>query len=233
MAIPIRDMERFQHKEGEKMNTAEGTRLDLPIDAKIHAADTVCGRSVALILNPNKDEVTHVAVRLSGITNHKVIVPVKSISRSSEDEIWLDLDCEELSSMPEFVRTDFVEAPMPQEVAGGALLYWPFVIPEVKKFPVEVEMVPVDELAIHPGVDVISLEGKVGKVDEFLIDPQSDQISHIVMHEGHLWGKQDVLIPISHVSEIGEHFIRVELDKQQIEALPEIPVHRDGSWTSS
>jgi uncharacterized protein YrrD len=213
------------------MNTAEGTRVDLPINAKVYAGDTVCGHSVALVMNPTTDEVTHVAVKLNGIASRKVILPVESISQSSKDEIRFDLDCEELSSRREFVRTEFVEAPMPQEVAGGALLYWPFVIPEVKRIPIEVETIPVDELAIHPGVDVMSLDGKVGKVDEFLIDPVNDRISHIVMHEGHLFGKQDVLIPISSVSEIGEHFVRVELDKQQIEALPEIPVHREGRWT--
>ncbi|MGD8603015.1 MAG: PRC-barrel domain-containing protein [Anaerolineales bacterium] len=212
------------------MKTAEGTRLDLPIGANVYAGKQRCGESMSIVLNPVTDEVSDVAVQLNEFGERQVLVPVAHIDRSSEDGIWLDLGCDEIKSMPDFLRTDFIEVTSPYEFAGGPYLMWPYVTTETNEIPVEVEMVPTGELALHIGADVISLEGKVGKVDEFLVDPKSNHISHLVMREGHLWGKRDVLIPVSSIDDIEDRTVKVNLDKQQIEALPEIPVHRSEKW---
>jgi uncharacterized protein YrrD len=212
------------------MNTTEGTRLDLPVDAKVYSMGKRCGESMSLIVNPVTDEVTDVAVRLDGGAERQVLVPVRHISRSSEDGIWLNLNCDEIESLPDFLRTDFIEVTSPREFVGGPFLMWPYVTPESNEIPVQIEMIPAGELAIHTGAKVISLDGKVGKVDEFLVDPHSDRISHLVMREGHLWGKKDVLIPVACIDKMDEESVKVNLDKQQIEALPEIPLHRSERW---
>ncbi|MGD8622609.1 MAG: PRC-barrel domain-containing protein [Anaerolineales bacterium] len=214
------------------MKTDEGTRLDLPVGAKVYAGEKPCGRSISLVLNPVTDEVTDVAIELNGFGDHEVLVPLEHVVRSSENGIWFDLSKDEISALPEFLRTEFIQAEIPKEYAGGALVLWPYLVSESKNIPVEVEMVPVDELAVHVGAEVISLDGKVGTVDEFLVDPQNDHISHLVMHEGHLWGKKDVFIPVSDISRMDEHSVKVDLDKQQIEALPELPAHRSEKWFS-
>jgi uncharacterized protein YrrD len=215
------------------MNTDEGSRFDLAIGGKVFAEESLCGKSVALVLNPVKDEITDVAVQLNGMSKRKVLVPVEHIRRSSEDGIWFDIPCEEVEGMPDFLKTEFVEREVQRDFPSQVMVMWPYVTSELKNIPVEVESIPADELAVHVGADVISLDGKVGKVDEFLINPENDRISHLVLREGHLWGKNDVVIPVSAIRDMDEHTVWVDLDKQQIEALPELPVHRSEKWFSN
>jgi uncharacterized protein YifN (PemK superfamily) len=66
----------------------------------------------------------------------------------------------------------------------------------------------------------------VGHVDEFVVNPESDRITHFVMREGHLWGQKDVIIPMSAIRETREDTIFLKLDKRQIESLPTFPLDR-------
>jgi NAD(P)-dependent dehydrogenase (short-subunit alcohol dehydrogenase family) len=65
-------------------------------------------------------------------------------------------------------------------------------------------------------------------VDEFLINPSNDQITHLVMREGHLWGKKDVTIPVSQIDHYEDNTVYLKLTKEDIEKLPSIPVQH--SW---
>jgi sporulation protein YlmC with PRC-barrel domain len=79
---------------------------------------------------------------------------------------------------------------------------------------------------VRRGARVEATDGHVGRVDEFLIDPESEHITHLVMREGHLWGQRDVTIPISKVDRMEEDTVYLKLDKGSVEALPTIPVRR-------
>jgi sporulation protein YlmC with PRC-barrel domain len=76
---------------------------------------------------------------------------------------------------------------------------------------------------------VEATDGKVGRVDEFLINPKTDHITHLVLREGHPWGRKDVTIPVSQIDHYKENTVYLKLDKHGIEALPAIPVRRGSS----
>jgi hypothetical protein len=59
-----------------------------------------------------------------------------------------------------------------------------------------------------------------------LIDPGNDQITHLVMREGHLWGQKDVTIPVGQIDHYKGNTVYLKLNKRAIEALPAIPVRR-------
>ncbi|HKI53713.1 MAG TPA: PRC-barrel domain-containing protein, partial [Anaerolineales bacterium] len=82
------------------------------------------------------------------------------------------------------------------------------------------------EVVIRRGAQVKATDGKVGKVDEFLINPVNGRITHLVMREGHLWGAKDVTIPVSEIEQIDDEVVHLKLDKQAISSLPTIPVKR-------
>jgi hypothetical protein len=46
------------------------------------------------------------------------------------------------------------------------------------------------------------------------------------MREGHLWGKKDVIIPLSAMGDTRGDTVFLKLDKQQIESLPTFPLKR-------
>jgi len=205
--------------------------MDLPMKAKVYAGDEACGESVCIVLNPATKRVTDLVVRLYDAHDKQVLVTLNHIQEVTEDEIRLDLKLEQVRKLTSFQSTDFFEVKEePVEVNVGPYVMWPYVVPESHWIPVETEMIPANELAIRRGETVISTQGPVGKVDEFLIDPASEKITHLVLREGHLWGKRDVLIPLSAISHMYEDEVKLKLDKEQIGTLPQIPIHRDYHW---
>ncbi len=54
-----------------------------------------------------------------------------------------------------------------------------------------------------------------------MIDPTDHHVTHVLLQEGHLWGRKQVAIPIRSTSSVGDE-IRVELSKDQVQNLPEI-----------
>jgi len=64
-------------------------------------------------------------------------------------------------------------------------------------------------------------------VDKFLIEPASEHITHLVLREGHLWGRRDVTIPVSQIDLIEDSTVYLKLDKEGVGRLPGVPVrHR-------
>jgi sporulation protein YlmC with PRC-barrel domain len=88
------------------------------------------------------------------------------------------------------------------------------------------ENTPPDELAIHRGSHVNATDGHIGEVEEFVVDPANNGITHVLLREGHLWNRQDVTIPVSQIDHIDDDIVYLTLNKDQIEALPAIAVHR-------
>ncbi|MCJ7733728.1 MAG: PRC-barrel domain-containing protein [Anaerolineales bacterium] len=76
------------------------------------------------------------------------------------------------------------------------------------------------------GTGVEATDGYVGKVDEFVGNPENGHIAYFVMREGHLWRKKEVVIPLSVLVDTREDTVFLKLDKQQIESLLTLPVHR-------
>ena len=71
-------------------------------------------------------------------------------------------------------------------------------------------------------------DGRVGRVDVFLVDPESGHITHLRLREGHPWGEKQVCIPVSAIDHIKEKVVHLKIDKKTIEAMPSIPVKRRG-----
>jgi len=91
---------------------------------------------------------------------------------------------------------------------------------------VEHQQIPPGELSVSRGTRVEATDGFVGQVDEFVVDPGNGTITHLVMREGHLWGKKDVIIPVSAMGDMHADSLFLKLTKLQIESLPDFPLHR-------
>jgi sporulation protein YlmC with PRC-barrel domain len=69
---------------------------------------------------------------------------------------------------------------------------------------------------------VHATDGPVGVVEELMVDPDSAQVTHIVLRKGHWWGKQEVQIPISAIERGEGDTVYLNLDKKAIGQLPVI-----------
>ena len=79
---------------------------------------------------------------------------------------------------------------------------------------------------MHRGTRVEAKDGYVGKVDEFVVNAKNGHITHLVMREGHPWGKKDVIIPFSAMDKTLDGTMFLKLKKHQIKSLPTFPMHR-------
>ena len=207
--------------------------MEIPLQAQVECTDGICGLSVYVLIDPLIDEVKSLVVRET-LSNTEYIVPVDVISKTIADTIQLRCSKAELEKMAPFVQTEFVQDKV-LDYAGyrggisgaGSYFYMPYVTSEVR-IPVSIEhqKIPLGELAVHRGTRVEATDGYVGKVDEFVVNPQSGHITYLVMREGHLWGKKNVLIPISAMEDTGDDTVFLNIDKHQIESLPTFPVNR-------
>jgi hypothetical protein len=202
--------------------------MDIPLNAKVICSDSPCGKSTYLVLKPTNDEITHVVVRDNSYPETEYLVPIDHILESTPESIRLNCSHEELSKLPIFNQVEFIPSDSKEE-HGRAYMLWPFVTPEPYGITLESEHIPANELTIRRGANVEAVDGRVGRVDEFLIDPADDTITHLILREGHLWGQKNITIPLSQIDHIEENTVWLKLNKQSIEALPAIPIHRNGS----
>ncbi len=209
--------------------------MEIPLKAQVECTDGVCGRSVYVLINPVIDQVTHFVVKEDSSPETEYIVPVEFVTETKSDTIRLSCSQAELEKMAPFIKTTFVEERLPAQYysysggmyGSGSYSYLPYVTPDITvQVPVEHLQIPPGELAVTRGTRVEAMDGFVGKVDEFVVNPENGHISHLVMREGHLWGKKDIIIPLSAMGENRGDTVFLKLDKQQIESLPTFPLKR-------
>ncbi len=197
----------------------------IPIEAKVECTDGPCGKSVAVTVDPVRRQVTHIVV--DDKTTQR-LVPMDQVAATSSETIHLRCTQAQLAEMPPFVVERFV----PVEPGLGEEAYRYYALPLVTGLesapPMLMvdEQVPSGELAVHRGMPVEAKDGQVGKVGELVVDPQSGEITHFVLQEGHLWGKKELTLPLSAIELVAGDTVYLRLDKQAIGQLPAIPVRR-------
>jgi sporulation protein YlmC with PRC-barrel domain len=204
--------------------------MDIPLNAQVRCVDGECGHSTYVIINPVSRQVTHLVVKEKGFSTREHLVPIEWVTEATPDLVRLRCNREQLSNSEPFVETRYLREPIPDyEHMTGSYYVHPYRVPEVvTTVSVQERRIPPGELAVHKGAHVEASDGRIGQVDEFLVDPQDCHITHLILREGHLWGQQDVTIPVSEIDHVEEDIVFLKLDKQSIEALPSIPVRRGG-----
>ena len=201
--------------------------MDIPIDAKVQCSDGPAGRSTLVIINPATKKVTNVVARERQDPHSERLVPIRYVVDADDDLIRLSCPRHELSRMREFVQTGFVRGDIPvYEDHGefGPYMLHAYVVPT--RIATKRQAVPRGELGIRRGARVRTIDRKVGRVDEFVVEPASGDISHLVMRGGHLWDQAEVTIPVSAIERIEANTVFLKLDNEGVEALPTIPVKR-------
>jgi sporulation protein YlmC with PRC-barrel domain len=202
--------------------------MDIPMNVEVKCSDGTCGTSNCVVLNPITDQITHIAVQGNSFPYVKRLVPIDKIKETTPKSITLECDLYQYVTMPEFIQSEFI-IPSPyggnEDIPTTMLLPYAMVMGTVT---IEHERIPADELAIHRGTPVMALDGRVGQVDEFLVEPKNGSITHLVLREGHLWGKKDVSIPVSQIDKIEKDTVYLKINKEEVEALPLLPIHRSG-----
>lgn len=208
--------------------------MDIPIHAPVYCADGEAGDTVCVIVHPYHREVTHVVVKEKGLMGEEHLVPVDLIVESKPTQIQLRCTTAELNKMETFIKYHYIPATddyLSYEAAHH--YYHPYLYPDSiaqDAMFTKLEKIPPEELTLHRGASVFATDGRVGQVDELLISPTDHHISHLVLQEGHLWGKKHITIPVSAIKDIEDDAVSLTMNREAIAKLPAVPVR---AWSNN
>ncbi|MFN2176318.1 MAG: PRC-barrel domain-containing protein [Anaerolineales bacterium] len=178
------------------------------------------------------ENVTHFVVEESNPPNIEHLVPINEIQESNHQKIYLRCSLSEFKKMEPFIETDFIgsdikEYSLPFDYPPETpLMIWPFLSLPEEFTKIRLENIPLSELAIRRGADVHATDGYVGKVDEFIVNPENGHITHLILRKGHLWGEKEVTIPVSEIDRINENDVFLKMDKKLIASLRAVQLKR-------
>jgi len=186
---------------------------EFKLGARASCSDGHCGEVTRTILDPDFRTITHLIIEHKYEIGSGRLVPIDLVGTTG-DEITLRCTLAEFDQLDPAEEVELAEGldygnfgsmgigmgvghPMPTIVsdnvpAGGA------------------------EVARHDHVH--ALDGEIGKVKGFAVDA-GHKVTHVLLQEGHLWGRKEVAIPVSAVTAV-DGGIRLNLTRQQVEDLP-------------
>ena len=86
------------------------------------------------------------------------------------------------------------------------------------------DTIPLGEVEVRRGDAVHATDGDIGRVQGLVIDPRSHHVTHVLLQEGHLWGRKEVSIPISSVTRVDDG-IWLSITKQDVAGLPPVDIN--------
>jgi sporulation protein YlmC with PRC-barrel domain len=230
-------------------NTMPGT-VEFVIGASASCTDGSCGKVIRVVIDPLAQKVTHLVVEpdhrqgLGRLVPLDLVIPgaaagsaaAGSAAASDAEEVRLNCTLAEFQQLDSAEDTQFVPGTSgyaaygPDEVVawpyyglgGGAAMGGPMPMDGMSQ-TVTYDAVPPGEVAVRRGEHVHATDGSIGRVQGLVIDPGSHHVTHVLLQEGHLWGRKDVAIPISAVAGTDDG-IRLNITKDQVEALPSVDI---------
>ncbi|MBW1783909.1 MAG: PRC-barrel domain-containing protein [Deltaproteobacteria bacterium] len=190
--------------------------MDIHLNAHVECSDGRVGRLENIILNPKTERVTFLVVRGNDLQNTERIVPERLMKEASRDTVHLSATREQFERMKHFIQEEYIPSNIMLYMAENA--GWDMGTPA--GVFVEHEAIPAGGIAIHKGAGVFATDGHVGKVDDLLVEKKSGRITHLVLLEGHLWGKKDISVPVNRIDRYEDGNVYLNIDKSEVEALP-------------
>jgi sporulation protein YlmC with PRC-barrel domain len=191
---------------------------EFAMGAEASCADGPGGKVTRVIIDPASGTVTHLVIEPKNwLGAAGRLVPLDLVEAATADGIRLRCTVEEFGRLEAAEETEVLDG-----VAGGlglGGLYSPMGLPSPVQAIVE-DVVPLGEADISRGEPVHAVDGPIGRVEGVRVDPGDHRVTHVLLQEGHLWGRREVVIPASAVTKV-EGGIWLSLTKEQVENLPQ------------
>jgi sporulation protein YlmC with PRC-barrel domain len=214
---------------------ADTTQFTIGTEAS--ASDGPVGRLTRVIVDPTVEEVTHLVIEPERRPDLGRLVPLDLVDvNASAGEIRLRCTKAEFENLDPAEETQVIPATRPYQGYGpGQIGFMPYyglgggaIVPGVNFDDgalapqlVPTDSVPLGEVEIRRGEPVHATDGDIGHVQGLVIDPASRHVTHVLLQEGHLWGKKEVAIPIGAVTSTRDG-IQLKISKREVQELPPV-----------
>ena len=209
----------------DEQEVAVADSTPLTIGAEARCTDGTCGRVTQVVIDPIDEKVTHLIVEPEHREGLGRLVPIGWVE-SSPDKVTIGRTMAEFEKLPRAESTRFLPG-----VEGLAdydpeqMLLWPYFGGNTT-VPVTVDTLPVGEVAVRRGEEVHASDGRIGEVEGLIVDPGSRLVSHLLLKEGHLFGRKEVAIPIAQVKAVEDDGVKLSMTKREVEDLPPVDIKR-------
>jgi sporulation protein YlmC with PRC-barrel domain len=210
------------------------------IGSEVACEDGPCAEVARVVVDPVARTLTHLVVKPKHGHAVERLVPIDLVTAQG-DEVSLRCTESELEKLDAAEETHFLSpADSYAGYAVGEVLSWPYYsragvggfgvlgggvqIPEV----VTTDTVPLGEVDVRRGDPVRASDGEIGRIQGLVVDADDHRVTHVLLQEGHLWGRKDVAIPIRSIKRVDDG-IEVSLTKEQLQDLPAVEVEHP-SW---
>jgi len=206
----------------------------LMIGAGARCTDGVCGEVSRVVIDPVARAVTHLVVEPEGRQGLGRLVPLDLVD-ATDGEILLRCSLAEFEHLDAAEETQFVPGTRGYAAYGPEqVLSWPYsslagtagaegeTVSGISE-TVTYDTIPLGEVAVRRGDRVHATDGAIGHVEGLVIDPRNRHVTHVLLQEGHLWGRREVAIPVSAVTQADDG-IGLNLTKDQVRDLPPVDV---------
>lgn len=190
---------------------------EFTVGAKATCSDGSCGEVSRLIIDPAAGTVTHLVVTPEHHREAGRLVPVDLVDITG-GEVSVRCTLAEFGRLEHAAERKLVTG---MEGVGGGLVGTGFDPGSGQPRMVIEDVVPVDESDVGPGEAVHAVDGEIGRIQGFLVDPNDRRATHLLLKEGHFWGRKEVAIPISAVTGY-DGGIRLNITKKQVAELPPV-----------
>jgi sporulation protein YlmC with PRC-barrel domain len=212
------------------------------IGSDASCTDGICGEVCRVVINPLTRAITHLVVAPKHEPESGRLVPIDLVDDTA-GEIRLRCTKAEFEKLDPAEETNFVagsEHPgyepdqvlsMPYRGLSGTWTDGQGWDPEgshgLRRRTITYDSVPTGEVQVHRNDHVHATDGEIGLIEGLVIDPDNHQVTHILLQEGHLWGRKEVAIPIGAVTGM-ETGVQLGISKQQVEDLPPVDIDHRG-----
>ena len=177
------------------------------------------GRVSRVIVDPVAERVTHLVVEPRHRGDLGRLVPLELVDATA-GEVLLHCTRAEFEQLERALETRFIPATSGYDGYGGGGIGAGDGTPAEM---VTTEAVPLGEVAVRRGDPVCATDGDIGRVQGLVIDRSSGHVTHVLLQEGHLWGRKEVAIPITAVAGTSDG-IRLKIAKQEVQDLPPVDI---------
>lgn len=193
-----------------------------------------------VVVDPGTNQVTHIVAKKGFLLTEDKVIPISLVMESNRDRIRLydfEGSFDDLDDFTEyhFVKTDkskMTTTDQYDENVISLLAYPPAGALGMGYIPVirdaggikkrKVQNIPAGSKQISKGDKVLGLNGEhVGDVEEVIMSPQSDQITHFVISEGTFFNEEK-LIPAHWVQNYDDDKLKLVVNSAIIQGLPEL-----------
>jgi sporulation protein YlmC with PRC-barrel domain len=187
---------------------------EFAMGAEASCSDGSAGKVSRVIVDPATDTVTHLVIEPRLRLSAARLVPLGLVDVTA-DGIRLRCTVEEFGALEAAEETELVDG----LIGGLALGGMGGMGASAPVSAVVRDVVPPGLEGIERGEPVHALDGEIGRVEGLRVDPGDHRVTHVLLQEGHLWGRKEVIIPASAVTKV-ENGIWLNLTKEQVENLP-------------